>query len=425
MHSPHRRAVSFGNVVIFALLPGMTLVLGACDEAQKQSGPASTISAPQASTSSRVTIAPSSTAAPAASASAFPHTMASVVAPPESTPNVAPSTDDAPNVVIAWRPNGRAFVVGVGKKLALIPADGSKPKTIEDLTGNITTAIFSIKGDRFATTDTSGKVRVWDPNSGKLRADLPDAPPGEINDIVFSDDGKLLSAASTFAVVWDVDKKKKRCATTETMMYQIAFTRDQLSLVTTGVGNHARWDTTTCAEKATGSAETGGTFGSWVSPDGKYAVAAAAQGHGLYLYETKAFQEIERLAKSDGCTDHIGPLHFSRDGEVLLASGSFKWFRSFRMDSKKTIAAYTIPRADELNMMVMFDDGERLLLIRKDQGELVSAVDKKIVLTIDLKGASAFDVSWDRRYLLGANAKEAFVWDTATGKLVRSFPMPK
>lgn len=351
--------------------------------------------------------------------------MASVVAPPESSPNVAPPTDAAPDIVLAWRPNGRAFVAAVGKKLALIPVDGSKPRDLEDLAGNINTATFAIKGDRFATTDKAGKVRVWDANSGKVVADLPDVPPEEIHDIVFSDDGKLLAAASTFAVVWDIDKKKKRCATSETMMHQIAFTRDQLSLVTTGVGNHARWDSTTCAEKATGSAATGGTFGSWLSPDGKYAAAAAEDGHGLYLYEAKSFQEIERLAKSDGCTDHVGPVRFSRDGEIMLASGSFKWFRSFRMDSKKTIASYTIPKADELTAMIMFDDGERLLLVREDKCELVSAVDKKIVVTMDLKGASAFDVSWDRRFLLGANAKEAFVWDTATGKLVRSFNMPK
>jgi len=402
----------------------MALLVSACDDATKPSAPPSTTPAPSASVSNRVAAAAPS-AAPSASASASPHTVASVVAPPESSPNVAPPSEAAPDVVIAWRPNGRAFVAGVGKKLALIPVDGSSPKTIEDLAGNIDTAVFAIKGDRFVTTDKASKVRVWDSNSGKLIADLVDVPPEEIQDVVFSDDGKLLAVASKFAVIWDIDKKKKRCATTEATMHQIAFTRDQLSIVTTGVGNHARWDTTNCAEKSTGSAATGGTFGSWASPDGKYAAAAAEDGHGLYLYEAKSFQEIERLAKSDGCTDHIGPVRFSRDGEIMLASGSFRWFRSFRMDSKKTIASYTIPRPDELDMMLMFDDGERLLLVRKDKGELISAVDKKLVFTIDLKGASTFEVSWDRRYLLGANAQEAFVWDTANGKLVRSFAMPK
>lgn len=413
-------AASFRRIIA-ALFP---VLLGACDDAKKPPAPAPITPALSPSASASVVVAPLN-AAPSANASASPHTMASVVAPPESSPNVTPPSNAAPDVVIAWRPNGRAFLAGVGKKLALIPVDGSSPKNIEDLTGNINTAVFAIKGDRFVTTDKANKVRVWDSNLGKLLADVVDVPPEEIHDVVFSDDGTLLAMASTYAVIWDIDKKKKRCATTETTMHQIAFTRDQLSLVTTGVGNHARWDTTTCAEKATGSAATGGTFGSWASPDGKYAAAAAEDGHGLYLYEAKSFQEIERLAKSDGCMDHIGPLRFSRDGEILLASGSFKWFRSFRMDSKKTIASYTIPHADEVDMMLMFDDGERLLLVRKDKGELVSAVDKKLVLTLDLKGASTFEVSWDRRYLLGANAQEAFVWDTSTGKLVRSFAMPK
>jgi hypothetical protein len=43
----------------------------------------------------------------------------------------------------------------------------------------------------------------------------------------------------------------------------------------------------------------------------------------------------------------------------------------------------------------------------------------------ELKGARAFDISWDRKYLVGAGAGQAQVWDAETGKLVRSFPMPK
>lgn len=425
MHMARHHPASLFGLIGAALLPGIAVFLGACNDPQKQSSPSSATSAALTSASSRVAPAPSAAASPAVSASASPHTMASVVAPPMDAPNAVESNENADKVLLAWRPNGKAFAAAVGKNIALIPVDGSKPTPIEALGGNANTLVFSIKGDRLATNDATNKVRVWDPNSGKLIADLPDVPPGDINDLVFSDDGKLLSAASNVAVIWDIDKKKKRCATEETIMHQIAFTRDQLSLVTTGAGNHARWDTTTCVQKASGSSSTGGTFGSWVSPGGKYAAAAAEDGHALYLYEAKSFQEIERLAKSDGCQDHIGPLRFSRDGEILFAMGSFKWFRSFRLDSKKTIAAYPIPQADEVDLTIMFDDGERLLLVRKDKGELISAVDKKLALTIDLKGASTFDVSWDRRYLLGANAKEAFVWDTQTGKLVRSFSMPK
>lgn len=425
MHTARRHPASLRSILGTGLVLTMTFALAACDDTPKQPTPPAAASATVASASSSVASAPSAPAAPIVSASASPHTSASVVAPPLAPPNAVDSSENADSVMIAWRPNGKAFAAAVGKTLALIPVDGSKPIPVESLGGNVNTLVFSIKGDRLATNDATNKVRVWDPNSGKLIADLPDVPPGEIRDLVFSDDGKLLSAASTFAVIWEIDKKKKRCATEETTMYQIAFTRDQLSLVTTGVGNHARWDSTTCAQKASGSASTGGTFGSWASPDGKYTAAAAEDGHGLYLYEAKGFQEIERLAKSDGCQDHIGPVRFSRDGEILLAAGSFKWFRSFRLDSKKTIAAYQIPRSDEVDLALMFDDGERLLLIRKNKGELISAADKKLVLTMDLKEATTFEVSWDRRYLLGANTKEAFVWDTGTGKLVRSFPMPK
>src|SRR5262249_8464626 len=95
-------------------------------------------------------------------------------------------------------------------------------------------------------------------------------------------------------------------------------------------------------------------------------------GHGLSVYDGRSFAAIEMLAQSAGCKDHVGPVRFSRDGEILLATGSNRWFRSFRMASLKTIAAYDLPRPDEVTQLVMFDDGERLLVVRGDKGELVS-----------------------------------------------------
>jgi WD40 repeat protein len=162
-----------------------------------------------------------------------------------------------------------------------------------------------------------------------------------------------------------------------------------------------------------------------VSPDGKFVSAAAPDGHGLSLYDGRSFKGIEVLAKSFGCRDHIGPARFSRDGEILLASGSHRWFRSFRMDSLKTIAAYDVPRADEVTQLIMFDDGERLLVVRGDKGELASATSKSVLYEMDMLGAQTFDLAWDRKHLLGATNNTAHVWDTATGKLVKSYPLPR
>jgi hypothetical protein len=221
-----------------------------------------------------------------------------------------------------------------------------------------------------------------------------------------------------------VAKKKKLCSTEQAWAFDLAFTLDQGSLVTTGNGSMTRWSAATCAKEAEGGAPTGGTFGSWVSFGAKYVAAAAPDGHGLSLYEGRSFKGIDILAKSFGCRDHIGPARFSRDGEILLASGSYRWFRSFRLASKKTIAAYDIPKPDDVNDLLMFDDGERALVVRGDKGELVSAASKSIAYTMDLKGAKTFDLAWDMKHLLGASADAAYIWDTATGELVKSYPLP-
>jgi WD40 repeat protein len=325
--------------------------------------------------------------------------------------------------IVAFRPNGRLFAAGAGKKVSLFPLPAGEPRALPDHDGAVVALIFSIKGDRFATVEESGKVRVWDPSAGKLIVELPDPIAGEVTAIAFSPDGKLLAGASRAASIWNVDKKKRVCSTEEVGIYELAFTADQGSLVTTSAGISFRWDTATCAKKADAGVQTGGTFGSWVSAHAKYVAAAVPDGHGLTLYDGRSFKGIEDLAKSFGCRDHVGPVRFSRDGEILLASGSYQWFRSFRLESRKTIAAYDVPRPDEVSQLVMFDDGERLLVIRGDKGELVSAVSKSVAHVIDLKGAQTFDVSWDMKHLLGASKDTAYVWDTATGKLVKSYPL--
>jgi hypothetical protein len=40
-------------------------------------------------------------------------------------------------------------------------------------------------------------------------------------------------------------------------------------------------------------------------------------------------------------------------------------------------------------------------------------------------GARTCALAWDRKHLLGAANNTAHVWDTATGKLVKSYPLPR
>lgn len=341
-------------------------------------------------------------------------------------PNIAPPGDHNETVVVAFRPNGREVALGAGKKVSLHSIEGGAARALPDHGAPVVAITFSQRGDALATVEEGGKVRVFHPSTAKLIAELPDAIGREVYAIVFSPDSKLVAGAGENATIWDVAKKKKLCVTEGGFAANIAFTPDQGSLVTTAAGVSARWDIATCTRKAEGGHNTGGTFGSWVSPGAKYIAASAPAGHGLAIYDGRNFKAIEALAASAGCNDHVGPVAFSRDGEIALASGSLRWFRSFRMASLKTIAAYDIPKPEEVTQLVMFDDGERLLVVRGDKkGELVSAVSKSVAYTIDFSGVTAFDLAWDMKRLLGATKTEAKIWDTATGKLLVSIPLPR
>jgi WD40 repeat protein len=420
--SPMKTAISSITLCLLGVVVCSSAVSCSSSEERGASGAAPASASANPSSAPVASALATATATATAEVATPPHTSATP--PPEQTPSVALQKETEAPIVVAFRPNGRAFAAGAGKKVSLIPIGGGEPRALPDHDRSVVAIAFSLKGDRLATVDQGGKVRIWDPSAGKLIAELPDAIAGEPRAIAFAPDGKLFAGAGSSATIWSVEKKKKICATEDSWIFDLTFTPDQGSLITTGSGQSARWDSATCAKKAEGSAQTGGTFGSWVAPGGKHVAAAAPDGHGLALYDGRSFKGIDVVAKSFGCHDHVGPVRFSRDGEVMLASGSYQWFRSIRLDSMKTIASYDVPRAGDVNQLVMFDDGERVLVVRGDKGELVSAVSKSIAYAIDLKGAQTFDIAWDMKHLLGVSKGTAHVWDTATGKLVKSYPLP-
>ena len=96
-------------------------------------------------------------------------------------------------------------------------------------------------------------------------------------------------------------------------------------------------------------------------------------------------------------------------------------------------AQTSIPRATAFRLLstleeagfVVREDGERLLIIRGTKGELVSATSKSVLYQMEMLGAETFDLAWDRGHLLGSTKDTAHVWDTATGTLVKSYPLPR
>ncbi len=407
----------------------VALALAAC-------GPDHEPPAASAAASASSTVSATTAAVPAKSASSSSAALhASASAPPESAPELVPETGF--RGAIAWHPKGRAFLVATGKTLRELSATGGKGRSLE-LARPIAAIAYSFEGDRIAVVDDAAAVHIYGSGDLGVVAELP-APPspdgaasGElpsVHAVGFAPGGKLVATSSQrptqstpTVTIYDVEAKKSRCTVDDVLAFELAFTASAAELVLTGVGAMARVDAATCKSLASGAAETGGTFGSWVAPLGGHVAAADAAGHAVGLYDTKSFRKVGVLAQSAGCSDHVGPIWFSRDGEIMMATGSGVWLRTFRVDSMKSIAAYDIPSPEAANLFP-FDDGERVLIVRGDEAELVSAVSKTVAYTIETNGASRFSHSWDMKHLLGVGPKEARIWDTATGKLESTQPI--
>ena len=371
-------------------------------------------------------------AAPAASAPPSAGPSASAVASASAHSSAQPPEAPAPNVVhddvrtaLTWRPDTRAIVAARGDKVAIVAVPGGQATPLAGVGGPVEAVAVSPKGDRVAVVTKGRAVKIYDGKSGALVAKLPETvPDDEVNSVVFSPDGKLFAASGyTNARVWNVERKQKICDVSEIFSFDLAFTPDQGSLVVTGVGAMGRYELPTCEKKAANGADTTGTFGSWVAPDGLHVAAAGGAGHELQLFGGRDLHAVDTLATSAGCTDHVAA-RFSRDGKVLLGLGGTTWIRTIRLDSKKTIAAYDIPRPDEVSFAVPLDDGERAVIVRGDKAEMVSLKDKRVAFSFDLEGATSLEVSWDLTRLLGSTLEQAVIWDAATGKVLEKLSLP-
>ncbi len=398
----------------------LTLVALGCGDGsgagQTTSAASGVRSAAPPATSARASAAPSASASSSASA------HSSAQAPEAPAPNVV---QEDVRTALTWRPDTRAIIAARGDKVAILAVPGGRATPLADVGGPVEAVAVSPKGDRVAVVTKARVVKIFDGRSGAFVAELPETiPDDEVNALVFSPDGKLFAGSGyTSARVWNIERKQKICDVSEIHSFDLAFTPDQGSLVVTGVGAMGRYELPSCEKKAENHADTTGTFGSWVAPDGLHIAAAGGAGHDLQLFGGRDLHSIDTLAKSAGCTDHVAA-RFSRDGKVLFGLGGTSWVRSFRLESKKTIGAYDIPRPEEVSFVVPFDDGERAIVVRNDKAEVVNVKDKSVAFSFGLEGATSLEISWDMSRLLGSTPDKAVIWDTATGKVLETLSLP-
>ncbi len=190
---------------------------------------------------------------------------------------------------------------------------------------NLWSLVFAPDGRRLITIDNNGPVRIWETESLRQLAQIPDDV-SNVNDIAISPDGRLLATADTAHLtvrLWDLDRRKV-IATIKTghteSVASLAWAPQGPTLASGGYDPTPRfWNADTHLAIGTPlKGHTSAVFALAFSPDGR-TLATAGADRTVRLWDVSTRQPIG--PPLTGHTGDVMSLAFRHDGK-LLASGS-------------------------------------------------------------------------------------------------------
>lgn len=277
----------------------------------------------------------------------------------------------------------------------------------------VTLQAMSADESLVAVADDTGRTTLWDTRKGSLRRAWPAA--GET--MVLAADGAKLAMAGPALVVWDTATGAEALRVEDTSAFGMAFGANGKELVaTTNNIVVAAYDLKTGAKLSEGGAQTGGTFGIDVSPDGRWAAASAPDGHGMQVFDVHAWGP-RQLVVIEACSEHIFP-RFSRSGRFIFAFAGSLWVKGFEAGTWKPYASYRAPAGRELASAA--DDLSRVVVTREQRAPVVVTVETKAETKLDgaFEEPASYEISADGLFVAAALSGAARVWSTKTGRLV-------
>jgi hypothetical protein len=278
---------------------------------------------------------------------------------------------------------------------------------------SVTRYAMSADESLVAVADDTGRTTLWDVPKGSLRRTWPAA--GET--MVLAANGAKLAMAGPALVVWDTTTGSETLRVEETSAFGMAFGANGKELVaTTNNIMVSAYDLTSGAKLSEGGAQTGGTFGIVVSPDGRWAAASAPDGHGMQVFDVHAWGP-RQLVVINACSEHIFP-RFSQSGRFVFAFAGSLWVKGFEAGTWKPYASYRAPAGRELASAA--DDLSRVVVTKEQRAPVVITVETKAETKLDgaFEEPASYEISANGLFVAAVLADIARVWSAKTGRLV-------